>query len=807
MGGGARSSGDGPGATSVGVTTSKYRRGRAVEAKGIGCGPQTREEPCATAFVKFDFKEDTHWKLAYQRNNKSRIQKNLRCFPNCTNIYGHQEGFCGQSVTVKLEADFEKAGIELEDVAVVAEFAVMGSPAHAINALVSLDMINKHKDVDDGFITCFEGLRLADSPTHAGSTRSESASQGGVYYQFNKNLKGWHYGFLGSKKTRNMFHVFRAYCVVKVPGRTNKAGDDLYRVIAHCSSPAWQMYCRRRKNNSPELQMLEDSQRPKDVPLHHQNFKSTSKRSSSRTRRYYSSSRKDEDSENQNTSNQSTSSEPEDYDHDVELQATVKDHTQLLCSTNSLSSLKVFPARGAKRNAELRSPLNASLLRQRSRRRSENGEGLDLGTMSLEPKPSRAPNLVAKRPPAVYTRGFSCMKNMSPLHLSQITPIGGSLNQAVERRWDLTSRLLNQMSITTPLQVDGITLDTPDNFATFSSDARSFLGLYASLSHDMDQNRRCVPKHVSDFMSNSKSMSDLDHFALHIITTRSFISTINSFVGRLNSLSGVDDVEVASFTLGLFSDMLKEFLQQRETGENVGSAHLSTGSSQGVMNEVDQNIFVKTPKLTDDSDQANSMWNKFSWAQPTPTNYIGGSHSFGSANSRFGHNVGSEQRRMSASRSDNAGTVNPISPELFDQCVTPMGGSLVNFMEDIDHLFGFGEGQNRCDVNSSVSPMPVSNAQNLLSPRMLGFFVNSPRVGTSPSCGGSGKGILFNATPPKAVSSKLGRDTVCDTDYQALLVRTPQGQKQLIDTIDNFLHNTSSYPSETSSEVGQTKQQ
>ncbi|CAK9113502.1 Uncharacterized protein SCF082_LOCUS52609, partial [Durusdinium trenchii] len=207
--------------------------------------------------VSMGFRNGTTWKLAYQRNNKSKGQKNLRCFPNCCLGFGHQDGFCGQSITVHCELDPKE--LDTSKVMAVGEFAVETSAGHANGALIPLSCVNNHGTEMDAKSskTYIEGLRVQSksimSAQALGGTASlaqpSSSGQSGtmLQYEFNRNLKGWHYGFLGSKKTRNLYHVFRAFLVEKTEKKAN--GEPLFRVLASCRSPPWQMYCRRRKNN------------------------------------------------------------------------------------------------------------------------------------------------------------------------------------------------------------------------------------------------------------------------------------------------------------------------------------------------------------------------------------------------------------------------------------------------------------------------------------------------------------------------------------------------------------------------------
>jgi len=75
-------------------------------------------------------------------------------------------------------------------------------------------------------------------------------------FVFNSKSKGWHYGFLGSKKDSNVWHVWSVFALDPVEG-----SSDLYRVVARLDSPAFQLFCRRRNRGPLAKARLETSQR------------------------------------------------------------------------------------------------------------------------------------------------------------------------------------------------------------------------------------------------------------------------------------------------------------------------------------------------------------------------------------------------------------------------------------------------------------------------------------------------------------------------------------------------------------------
>jgi len=199
---------------------------------------------------RLEFHSNIQWAPAYQRNNKANGQKNLRCFPNHCQGLGHQRGFCGHSIVINffhmphtLKGSLYSFGhFSIDD-------SELDSPAAAVAKGVSRDRYkvgdtielahvqSKLRQADEPLLEYIEGLELQDRRLDADGTVR-------VNFEFNRNLKGWHYGFLGSKLTRNVHHTFRAYVMEHVPA-TPKRGEH-YRVLASVTSPKWKLYCRRR---------------------------------------------------------------------------------------------------------------------------------------------------------------------------------------------------------------------------------------------------------------------------------------------------------------------------------------------------------------------------------------------------------------------------------------------------------------------------------------------------------------------------------------------------------------------------------
>jgi len=202
---------------------------------------------------RLEFHSNIQWAQAYQRNNKANGQKNLRCFPNHCQGLGHQRGFCGHSIVINFYylpqsiqgqlysfAHFCIADCELNSPAAAAAKGVSRERFKPGDVLSIEQVRSKIRQADEPLLEYIEGLELQDRRIDAdGSVR--------VNFEFNRNLKGWHYGFLGSKLTRNVYHNFRAYVLELIPGSAKR--PEHYRVLAAVTSPKWKLFCRRRNRN------------------------------------------------------------------------------------------------------------------------------------------------------------------------------------------------------------------------------------------------------------------------------------------------------------------------------------------------------------------------------------------------------------------------------------------------------------------------------------------------------------------------------------------------------------------------------
>ena len=58
--------------------------------------------------MRLELLEQDVFHTQYQRNNKAKAKKNLRCFPACRRDGHVQAGFCGRAVTVRVSHTLEE---------------------------------------------------------------------------------------------------------------------------------------------------------------------------------------------------------------------------------------------------------------------------------------------------------------------------------------------------------------------------------------------------------------------------------------------------------------------------------------------------------------------------------------------------------------------------------------------------------------------------------------------------------------------------------------------------------------------------
>mmetsp|Transcript_19064 Transcript_19064/g.31217 ORF Transcript_19064/g.31217 Transcript_19064/m.31217 type:complete len:863 (+) Transcript_19064:435-3023(+) len=165
----------------------------------------------------------------YQRNNKRSGQKNLRCFPVC-NEGGHlASGFCGRPISCVVE------GLQVPKghlIAAWGEFVEDNSDNQSrAGCKVAMTELMEHERTRTKPLE-----KLLRGEVVVDPSRSDS-----VKVVFNRQLLGWHYQWVSTKHTCDMFHCFKAHIYY----RAVDSNDLVY--AGSVLGPKFQIYSRRRQ--------------------------------------------------------------------------------------------------------------------------------------------------------------------------------------------------------------------------------------------------------------------------------------------------------------------------------------------------------------------------------------------------------------------------------------------------------------------------------------------------------------------------------------------------------------------------------
>ena len=189
---------------------------------GLGAPPLPPPPPLRGSF------ETKIFKGRYQRNNKRGGLKNLRCFPSCG--FRHKEsGFCGRSVEVEVD---HPSGLSTSGFRMWVEFVRRNdSPSFAPGERVPLQRLQQmERSKEEPIKPLVRGERLDEKCTDTVSA-----------FEFNKERRGWHYGWASNKHTCNAEHALQ--CYVFQP--TADPSQLLCRLVFQ--SPTFMLFCRRRR--------------------------------------------------------------------------------------------------------------------------------------------------------------------------------------------------------------------------------------------------------------------------------------------------------------------------------------------------------------------------------------------------------------------------------------------------------------------------------------------------------------------------------------------------------------------------------
>ena len=182
--------------------------------------------------------DDSLFQTRYQRNNKRGGLKNMRCFPTC-GLRHKERGFCGRPVYVTLPPgtmDLQGLG----QLHAYVEFQKADeAPTFGIGEVVPLgDIRAQTRSKDEPLKPFIKGEKV-----NLSELEGPQPPAGSVVFEFNREKRGWHYGWASNKHTCNASHCLRAYVLEE----DERAKDDTGVVRRIVSSPEFMIFCRRRR--------------------------------------------------------------------------------------------------------------------------------------------------------------------------------------------------------------------------------------------------------------------------------------------------------------------------------------------------------------------------------------------------------------------------------------------------------------------------------------------------------------------------------------------------------------------------------
>lgn len=166
----------------------------------------------------------------YQRNNKKGNIKNLRCFPACAKDSHKHRGFCGRSVSVGFELPPALAPASaLHSFVEFAPESTRSPPARLLWEQAQTLLRSKSEPTRPWI------PGVAQYPSASATTDTPRTQ----YYEYNTELKGWHYSWESNKHKCDTKHHLVAMLY-------ERQGDWLV-LRSYCASPSFILFCRRRK--------------------------------------------------------------------------------------------------------------------------------------------------------------------------------------------------------------------------------------------------------------------------------------------------------------------------------------------------------------------------------------------------------------------------------------------------------------------------------------------------------------------------------------------------------------------------------
>lgn len=603
-----------------------------AEQSMAGPAPPVEDDtPFALKGYSVSFARGTAWMPKYQRNNKSKGAKNLRCFPHCAKI-GHQQSFCGRSIKVIFQ--YSKGTIQNNnnELLAVAEFALENFSTRPAGIKLSLKDINQHGEEASNPLSHIEGIQVRGPEIEQ---YNQSDNHGAIMFEFNKTLKGWHYGFLGSKKTRDWFHNFRVYVLQKTNEKNSK-DEVLYKILGSCISPQFQMYCRRRIGMKNHMKLYRDlyaeevkkmsedknndtscfNQKQKQIEEIYDNKYLKNKENISAyvqsqmgqhikndihevgqqiKNEYYNSlpprAPYGSNGENNKTSYPAAVVDPNN-NIPVVFNRRSYSEPELPTNVNQYNKTKKF---GQKRNSEeISSNICNNSAPQTSRRRADSDYQQGNSSRVLSLAQNNSNNFQLQQHQGIYNNNHAT-----------------SLMQ-MDHRWEMASSLLDQMGCPFPLRAHKFNEQQICEISGIAQTIHMFF-LHMDQMHGINVH---VPAHIDVYAraNNPKTVAQMDNFLYFICNSPNFMEKIKSFLH--NTSIEKNQVNIVRFGSTSFTEVLNEFL--RSSSINTNNNTSPKGLKSNNTNTVRCNKFVFPSALnTDQNDRLQAVGALFSPRSPS----------------------------------------------------------------------------------------------------------------------------------------------------------------------------------------------
>jgi hypothetical protein len=196
--------------------------------------------------IKAEFLEYHRFVGRYQRNNKAKGRKNLRCYPSCRSSGHVTTGFCGRPVQINVT--YDAAAADAVDILAFAQFRVCPSPASAevllgssfpFDEIVNRSRGTSHNPGGKALNPWFPGVVL--------DTKAVNSQTVTVTFSFNEGNQGWHYAWQSHRMTRQTRHCLHVFVLA-----ARRDQQTSFTCVVELFSPSFDIFCRRKRPRNPD---------------------------------------------------------------------------------------------------------------------------------------------------------------------------------------------------------------------------------------------------------------------------------------------------------------------------------------------------------------------------------------------------------------------------------------------------------------------------------------------------------------------------------------------------------------------------